>query len=254
MSDLNGKIRLKDIVYDITDASLSADHCDGEIYLFPEVNAECSDESVEHELRSAWLYHNNGFNTHAETFEELKGKKFVWESEENDDGEEAGTLYVLEHDNLSSGTIEITDVSDGYMTVRWSGLANLYWSEEYGSDIPFEAEFTVRLPEKLLCTVNAFKSTKVKIDRGTYLEILNLEEFNEEVKRVSETRQWEDFNTVLDFRLIYRGTDYLGKVTFTNGKNNFVTAFDESCPKKVDFKGVDYNLRVSYEIFTFDIE
>lgn len=254
MSDLNGKLRLNDIVYDIADVSLSADSCDGEMYLFPEIEAKCTDKNVEYELRSVRLYHNNGFNTHTGAFEELKGKKFVWEDEENADGEEAGTLYVLEHENLSSGTIEITDVKDGHMTVRWSGLANIYWSEEYGSDVPFETEFTVKLPEKIPHTINAFKSTKVKIDVNTQLEILNFEEFNKEVKRVSESRQWGDFNTVLNFRLTYRGTDYLGKVTFTNGKNNFVTAFDENCPRKVDFRGVDYNLRARYEIFTFDVE
>lgn len=128
MSDLNGKIKLKDIVYDITQCYCSANSRNGEIYLFPDIDAECSDKNVEYELRSVRLYHNNGFNTHAGTFEELKGKKFVWESEENADGEEAGTLYVLEHENLSSGTIRITDVSNGHMTARWSGLANIYWS------------------------------------------------------------------------------------------------------------------------------
>ncbi|MDE7193225.1 MAG: hypothetical protein K2O14_04570 [Oscillospiraceae bacterium] len=253
MSDLNGKIRLKDIVYDITDCYCSASSRNGEIHLFPDIDAECSGENVEYELCSARLYHNNGFNTHASSFEELKGKKFVWEGEENSDGEEAGTLCVLEHEFLSGGTIEITDINDGVMTVYWSGLANIYWSEEYDSDIPFEAEFTVKLP-KLHYTVDAFKATNVKIDNDTRLEILNLDEFNDEVKRISDSRKWNDFNTVLKFKLIHLGKDYLGEVAFANGKNNFVTSFDESCPRKVAFLGVDYNLRVNYEIFTFDID
>lgn len=253
MSDLNGKIRLKDIVYNITDTYCSASSRNGEIYLFPDTDAECSDENVEYELRSARLYHENGFNTFASSFEELKGKKFVWDSEENADGEEAGTLYVLEHEYLSSGTIEITDVSDGFMTIYWSGLANVYWSEEYGSDIPFEAEFTVKL-SKIHYTVDAFKATNVKIDGDTRLEILNLDEFNKEVERVSASRKWDDFNTVLTFKLIHLGKDHFGEVAFTNGKNNFVTAFDESCPRKVAFLGVDFNLRVNYEMFSFDID
>ncbi len=92
-------------------------------------------------------------------------------------------------------------------------------------------------------------------DQGdTRLEILNLDEFNEEVKRVSESRQWDDFNTVLKFKLIHLGKDYFGEVTFTNGKNNFVTVFDESCPRKAAFSGVEFNLRVNYEMFTFDID
>lgn len=253
MSDLNGKIRLKDIVYDITDTYCSVSSRNGEIYLSLDTDAECSDENVEYELCSARLYHEDGFNTHASSLEELKGRKFVWNSEENADGEEAGTLYVLEHEYLSSGTIEITDVSDGFMTIYWSGLANVYWSEEYGSDIPFEAEFTVKLP-KIHFTVDAFKATNVKIDNDTRLEILNLDEFNNEVERVSASRKWDDFNTVLRFKLIHLGKDYLGEAAFTNGKNNFATAFDDSCPRKVAFLGVDFNLRVNYEMFTFDIE
>lgn len=253
MSDLNGKIRLKDIVYDITNTYCSVSSRNGEIYLFPDIDAKCSDENVEYELCSVRLYHNNGFNTHASSFEELKGRKFVWDSEENADGEEAGTFYVLEHEFLSGGTIEITDISDDLMTIYWSGLANVYWSEEYDSDIPFEAEFTVKLP-KIHYTVDAFKATNVKIDGDTRLEILNLNEFNGEVKRVSASRKWNDFNTVLKFKLIHLGKDYFGEVTFTNGKNNFVTVFDESCPRKAAFSGVEFNLRVNYEMFTFDID
>lgn len=253
MSDLNGKIRLKDIVYDITDTYCSVSSRNGEIYLSLDTDAKCSDENVEYELCSARLYHEDGFNTHASSLEELKGKKFVWDSEENDDGEEAGTLYVLEHEYLSSGTIEITDISDGFMTIYWSGLANVYWSEEYGSDIPFEAEFTVKLP-KIHFTVDAFKATNVKIDGNTRLEILNLDEFNNEVERVSVSRKWDDFNTVLKFKLTHLGKDYFGEVAFTNGKNNFVTALDESCPRRVAFLGVDFNLRVNYEMFRFDID
>lgn len=253
MSDLNGKIKLKDIVYDITQCYCSASSRSGEIYLFPDIDAECSDENVEYELCSARLYHNNGFNTHALSFEELMGKKFVWEGEKNSDGEEAGTLCVLEHEYLSSGTIEITDIRDGLMTVCWSGLANVYWSEEYGSDIPFKAEFTVKLP-KLHYTVDAFKATNVKIDGNTRLEILNLDEFNKEVERVSASRKWNDFNTVLKFKLTYLSKDYFGEIAFKNGKNNFITNFDENCPRKVAFSGVDFNLRVNYEMFTFDID
>ena len=40
---------------------------------------------------------------------------------------------------------------------------------------------------------------------------------------------------------------------FTNGKNNFELKMEKACPKKVEFKGVDYNLRVNYEVFRFEI-
>ncbi len=43
------------------------------------------------------------------------------------------------------------------------------------------------------------------------------------------------------------------EVFFTNGKNNFELKMHEDCPKKIKFRGVDYNLRVKYEMFTFEI-
>ena len=85
------------------------------------------------------------------------------------------------------------------------------------------------------------------------LEILNLAEFNKEVERVSESRQWDDFNTVLEFCLTQEGKEYQGEVIFIDGKNNFKLNMDENCPVKLEFRGVDYNLRVNYEVFLFEV-
>ncbi len=247
------KFILKDIVYNVTSSFLSAHYQDMELVLFPEVEAATENDNVEYDMRSVRLYHNNGFNTHTSDFGKLKGRKFVWKNEYNAEAEEAGTLYVQEHEAVREGTIEILNVENGQITIKWSGKADVGWNEKYGSKVPFETIFKTKIPDSIHYTLDTFKSAKMMIDNKTELEILNLEEFNKEAERVSETRIWDDFNTVLKFKLIYANEEYLGEVLFTNGKNNYELRMDRECPKKVQFKGVDYNLRVNYEIFRFEI-
>lgn len=249
----NGQFVLKDILYSVTDSHLSAQYQNMELILYLEVRAKTEEPHVEYNMSSVHLYHNNGFNTHASDFNELKGRKFIWEDEYNEDDEEAGYFCVQEHEAVREGVIEILDVEDGQMTIKWSGKADVGWSRKYGSAVPFETIFTVNIPDTAVYTLDAFKSTKMIIDRETQLEVLNLQEFNQEIIRVCETRIWESFNTILKFKLIHNGSEYLGEVLFTNGKNNFELSIDKDCPKKVQFKGVDYNLKINYEMFSFSI-
>lgn len=248
-----GQFVLKDILYSVIGSHLSAVYHNMELVLHLGVEAKTEDCHVEYEMRSVHLYHNNGFNTHISNFNELKGKKFTWKDEYNAQNEEAGNLCVQEHEAVRKGTIEILDVEAGQMTIKWSGKADVGWSRKYGSAVPFETIFIVNIPDTINYMLDAFKSTKMIIDSETQLEVLNLQEFNHEVMRVCETRIWESFNTILKFKLIHNGTQYFGEVLFTNGKNNFELSIDEDCPKKILFKGVDYNLRINYEMFTFGI-
>lgn len=248
------KFFLRDTAYDIIKTSINAEIEDMEIILFPEVRAKTNNENIDFELREVYLYHNNGFNTHTSDFQELKGKKFIWNSEYNENDEEAGFFYVLEHENVTKGTIEILDVKNNLITFKWSGQANIFWNDEYEENVSFETTFNAELPSKKLYKIDAFKSTKTKINNTTRLEILNLDEFNEEVVNISNSRKWDQFNTILKFRLICSNTDYFGEVVFTNGKINHVTNFDDNCPLKVIFKNASFNLDVKYEEFIFEID
>lgn len=248
-----GQFILKDIVYNVTQSSLNAVYQDRELVLFPCVQAKTEQEHVEYAMSNLRLYHNNGFHTHTPNFSEMNGKKFIWKEEYNAEGEEAGTLYVQEHEAVREGIIEILNVENGRITIRWSGKADVGWSRKYGSKVPFDTIFTAKLPTSVNYNIDAFKSAKTEIDDQTQLEILNLEEFNKEVKRVSETRLWESFNTVLKFKLIYGKEEYSGEVLFRNGKNNFELKMDKDCPREIQFKNVDYNLKINYEIFSFEI-
>lgn len=249
-----GKFVLRDIVYDITDVSLFAEKEDLELVLFPEVYAVTEYDNVEYEMRKVRLYHNNGFHTNVSAFADLKGKEFVWNSAHNEHGEEAGFLCVQEHESVTKGTIEILDCQNNFITIKWSGLANVFWDETYGENVPFETIFQAQLPSKMCLKIDAFQSTKTRIDKDTQLLLLNLDEFNQEVERISNSRQWDDFNTILKFKVIHAGIDYLGEVIFTNGKLYHETYLDKNCPKKVSFQDVDFNLDMAYEVFLFDID
>lgn len=248
-----GSFVLRDIIYQITGTSLHASYQNLGLVLFPKLEAKADREKVEYEMRHIHLYHNNGFQTHAPSFEALKGQQFIWTSEYNDQNEEAGTLCVQEHECVRKGTIEILDVENNELTIKWSGLADVGWNRKYGENVPFETIFSVKIPQRIPYTLDAIQSTKTQLDEHTLLEILNLPEFNQEVSRVSESCQWEDFNTILKFRVTRNGTDYLGEVCFKNGKNNFELHMDEKCPIKLSFRYVDFNLKARYEQFSFEI-
>lgn len=45
---------------------------------------------------------------------------------------------MVEHENISSGTIKIVDVTKETISIKWNGLANIYWHDEFGENVPFE--------------------------------------------------------------------------------------------------------------------
>ena len=249
-----GEFRLKDITYKVTKAFLGAHYENMELVLFPDVEARTRDENVEYEMRLVRLYHNNGFRTGSAAFRELKGKKFIWTEEYNEAGEEAGFFYVQEHESVGQGTIEILEADAQKLTIKWSGKADVGWSRKYGSNAPFETIFMVKIPDKVTFCLDAFRSDEMRIDEKTCLKLLNLEEFNQEVARVSESGDWDKFNTVLRFCLTCGDRDYEGEVIFTDGKNHHELRMEPGCPRKVMFKNVGFNLGAGYEMFFWEIE
>ncbi len=241
---------LNDITYEIVSSSIALCETNEGIQLFPEVVAKSG--QVEYELSELRLYHNNGFQTGVKKIAELAGKKFVWEEDYNDKGEEAGFLYVLEHENVTEGTIEIMDVSSNEITLKWTGKANVFWDEVFDAEVPFETVARMKLPKEREVAIDAYKNVKANINNEFEIEILNFEEVETAANKMQETRNWTDFNVTLQFKVTYKGTEYLGNVIFTNGKNNFETFMDQSCPLKVTSNGFDWS-RFEF-IFVFYVE
>ena len=128
-----------------------------------------------YESVSPRLYHNNGFGLEAvSSWKDLEGQTLVWEDECNEDGEEAGFLYVFEHEDVTKGTIEILERHGTYFQIRWSGTANVYWNEEYGEDVPFAFEGEVRFTGILACSDVEFTEKEV---RDAMQKYINMDEF-----------------------------------------------------------------------------
>ncbi len=230
---------LKNVEYNVTESKVSFTDIGGNLKMFINICAENND--VEYELSYARLYHEEGFLTGVSDYRDLKGKKYIWDSIENEYGELAGTLYVLEHEDITKGCIEILDCDDKSIIIKWSGTANVYWNEEFGEDVPFETIIETEIPNEKNITIYAHKDTKIRINNDLKIELLNYEEIKNAAYKMQETRDWEAFNQRLTFKVICNYSEYLGYVIYTNGKNNYETFIDENCPIKIKHRGFDWH-------------
>lgn len=111
-----------DFVYELSEEDLE-DLEEGEEYIYESVRPR--------------LYHNNGFELDIASWKEIEGITLEWDGEYNEKDEEAGYLYVFEHEEVTKGKIEFLKRNGTKFYVRWSGSANVFWNEEYGEDVPF---------------------------------------------------------------------------------------------------------------------
>lgn len=234
-----GYFILNGVKYEIVGSSIGLYETDEGIQLLPEVTAKS--DQVDGALSKLHLYHHNGFQTGVKKKAELAGKKYVWQEAYNAQGEDAGFLYVLEHENVTEGTIEILGVDREDIILKWTGKANVFWDDVFGADIPFETVVQMKLPKKRKIKIDAYKTVKARIDKELGIEILNFEEIQSAANNMQQTRVWTDFNVALHFKVTYKGMEYLGDVKFTNGKNNYETFFDPSCPLKVTSDGFGWS-------------
>lgn len=255
--------KLKDIDYNVEKCSISFDvnPSDQKLVMFIEIEAKNTDNSVDAELQEVYLYHNNGFQIGGKTLNKLKGKEFVWNSKHNSNGEEAGTLCVLEHENLTRGIIEIIDITKDTIKIKWTGLANIYWNDEFGENVPFETEIETKLPViPKIKVINGMETSILKFDKDTVIEFLNFEDLLNETNRCSELWKqndktaWEKYNAVLNIKVLYKGTEYLAKAVYKNSAKKCEMIMDESCPKKLEIVNTTidtvfgkYNLYINWE-------
>lgn len=125
-----------DFVYELSEEELAGLQ-EGEEYIYESVLPR--------------LYHNNGFTLDAASWKELEGIILKWDSPYNEKGEEAGSLYVFEHEDVTKGTIEFLRREGRKYYIRWSGTANVFWNDEYGADVPFVFEGEVDFGGIIAC-------------------------------------------------------------------------------------------------------
>lgn len=121
------------------------------------------------------LYHNNGFSICTNSWKDIEKIVLNWDSEYNENDEEAGNLYVFEHEEITKGKIEFLERRGNNFLIRWTGTANVYWNDEYGADVPFAFEGEVAFEG-----INAHCITISTLDelKPAMMEFINLDEFD----------------------------------------------------------------------------
>lgn len=146
---MENKFVLNNTNYDIKNTKLGIEYKNNEIFLYPEINAKTSAENIDDEVRGFSLYHEDGINTHVTNIEDLKGKKFTWNNEGNKFAEYAGIVYAVENEVITRGEIEILDIKEDIVIIKWSGLANILWNKDFGRNVPFETIFEAKIPTEI---------------------------------------------------------------------------------------------------------
>lgn len=132
--------------YDEPRGEITIEQEDGGIRLFAAVYASTENDEIDFECQEASVEHTEGIFLKVQSITEIVGKKFIWESPENEYGY-AGTLNVVEYEQLSKAEFVIENISDGVATVYWKGIGDIRWSGDFNTDVPFETRFCAPLPD-----------------------------------------------------------------------------------------------------------
>ena len=78
-------------------------------------------------------------------FSVFKLGSIYFEYDYEKDSSQTWIMYVFEHEDIIRGKIEILSKEDNALTIKWSGIANIYANAGYDADVPFECVFKVNL-------------------------------------------------------------------------------------------------------------
>lgn len=216
---MENKFILNNINYDIKNTKLGIECKNNEVILYPEISAKTSVENIDDEVKGIALYHEDGINTHISSVEDLKGKKFTWNNDVNEFGEYAGIVYVVENEVITQGEIEILDITDNIITIKWSGLANILWNKDFGRNIPFETIFEVEMPTEIK-KIDTFNIWGRELDIKVVYDCYD----NEEVID-NQVKAYQEFvkNSENIFEEVYKQLEMYCK---KNYKEQFEESFD----------------------------
>lgn len=133
------RTKLKCYYYDEAEASRWANRQPG-LFLTAAVGTE--ERELNGESCAPWLRHNFGIKVDIAGWTGLEGKCWVFGGASDENNNEAGFFGVYEEEPLKECRFEILKRDGREFTVRWSGVADMFFDEEYDCDVPFECEFT----------------------------------------------------------------------------------------------------------------
>lgn len=110
---------------------------DNGIRIFAGVASSTKNEKIRYECREVGVEHNDVLFFELNDINEIVGKKFVWDSYENEYGE-AGQLYVAEFESISEAEFVLESINDDIAVVYWKGIGDIGFDGNFDSDVPFE--------------------------------------------------------------------------------------------------------------------
>jgi hypothetical protein len=75
------------------------------------------------------------------SWKDLAGMRKEWNDGYDDrTGEPNGCVYVFEHEEISRGSLIVGARRDARFELRWEGICNVHWDDEFGEGVPFRIE------------------------------------------------------------------------------------------------------------------
>lgn len=134
-------LKIRDLTFDVESANISIKQRANDYILFIELKT--ISRKVEGEMWHPYLYINNGIPLNEDDINNLARKTFEYDYEL--DNSQTWIMYVLGHENIKKGRIEILSQKDNVLSVKWSGEADIYFNEDYDENVPFESSFEAKL-------------------------------------------------------------------------------------------------------------
>ncbi len=142
--------RLKDMMFDIKEAKLKCyyyDEAEAKRWpnqkpgLFLTIGVDTKETELNGVECAPWLRHNSGIKIEIPHWTELEGKEWVFGAPYDENNNEAGFLGVFEEVEIKECRLRITGRDKQNFTVLWSGVADVFFDDEYDEGVPFECEF-----------------------------------------------------------------------------------------------------------------
>lgn len=132
------KSKLKFYYYDEAEASRWHNRQPG---LFLAAAAGAEERELNGEDCAPWLRHNFGIKVDIAGWTGLEGKCWVFGGASDENNNEAGFLGVYEEEALKECRFEVIKRDGRKFTIKWDGIGDMFFDEDYDSDVPFECEF-----------------------------------------------------------------------------------------------------------------
>jgi hypothetical protein len=113
------------------------------------IEIETLSEDFDGEHWQPYLYHQ-GLRLDAVNASDLQGERTAWSNpgDRNQPHPELGVMYVFGHEPVYNCALSFGSIEGDEIPVTWSGLCDVHWDAEFGSDVPFavECRATVKPP------------------------------------------------------------------------------------------------------------